>query len=151
MMLRRGQGDRHLGRGGAHAPQRLQQIVTPQRQGEEVEHAELFGAQHEAHRGRLGDRDETGAAGRAAQRLHPPGQVFVAVVAQHREHHVPAFRRKLAHRAGQIRGRLQLERCVPGPLAHALRDAAAFGGDHENPQQRRVLLARRGGGRRGMR
>src|SRR2546429_3657941 len=39
--------------------------------------------------------DESWASRRPAQRIDPPGQVVVRVLAQHGQHHVPALARKL--------------------------------------------------------
>src|SRR2546425_501524 len=100
------QRDRGLAGHGAYPLERAYQLLAPQRQGQEGEYARLLRSQHQAHGRRRGDSDEPRAARRAAQRVDPPSQVVVRVLAQHREHHVPPLARELPHRARQVRGRL---------------------------------------------
>jgi len=88
MRLDDGQCDRGFG-DGARAAQRAQEILTPHREREHVEHSQFFGPQHQAHRRAVCDGDQARRGGRAAQCIHPPGKIVVRVLAQHGDHDVP--------------------------------------------------------------
>src|SRR5439155_7444163 len=98
---------------------------------------------HEAHRRSLGDGDESRASRRTPQRIDPPGQVVVRVLAQHGQHQVPTLAGELSHRARQIRRGVDLESTVVGPLSQVLQQtagASALAGDHENPKSANAPL-----------
>ena len=148
VVLDRGQRDRDLDGGGAHARQGAEEVVLAEGQGQEVQHAEALGAQHQAHRRIVGRRDQPGRAARPVQRIHPPGKIVVRPLAQNGHHQIPALGRELAHGVRQIGRALDVERRVVGPLPQALDDASVLlTSDDENPHQRRVPLPRRSGGR----
>jgi len=112
----RGEGDRRLAGRRAESIEGPDQLLTAQRQGEEIQHSRFLGAQHQAHGRRLDGGDQAGAARCRAQRVDPPGQVVVRVLAQHRHHDVPAATGQLSHGARQIGRRIHLELSVVRPL-----------------------------------
>ena len=92
--------------------------------------------------------DQTRGRAGAPQRVHPPDEIVVGVVAEHGHDHLPAPGPELAHGPREVRGRLDLGAAVRHPLADAVQQAAAaaaFGAHGENAQRLPLLLARRRG------
>ena len=136
MRLRLWQRERDLGGDRAHAVERTQQVLTADGQRQEVEYAELLRPQHQAHGGPVRGGQQLRAPRGTAQRLHPPRHIVVGPLAQDREHHVPALRGELAHRAGQVRGGLYVDAQVRSPLPQALQQGtAALPRHHQDPQR----------------
>src|SRR3989442_8485483 len=67
------------------------------------------------------DRDQARRGGGAAQRIHPPGEILVRVLAEHGDHDVPPPSTELAHGAWEVRDGLDLGAALTDPLPDAVR------------------------------
>jgi hypothetical protein len=147
-MLDLGQGDRHLHGRRTDAPQGAEEIILTDGKGEEVEGAELLGAEHDAHRRIPRRADQARSARGTAHRVHPPGEVVVAVIPEQREDDVPALAVDAPHGPREIGDGVHLQLALVRPLAKALQHARVVLPGDENPHGNHSLLAQRGGGRR---
>src|SRR5690348_56805 len=100
-----------------HPAEGPQELFPAYRQGEEVLGAELLRTEGEPHRGPVREGDEARRPGPAAQRVGPPVQILVGMLAQHREDHVPVTGRQPADGMRKVGDELdvRVELRHPGP------------------------------------